>query len=76
MKLHTSNFVFRYWLILAADPLRWLSPIIFTLWSYLLILLLIYVYNALLHMHCVHILVMHKHKKHLCQDHKINTNHL
>ena len=39
MKLHTSNFVFRYWLILAADPLRWLSTIIFTLWSYLLILL-------------------------------------
>ena len=39
VKLHTSNFVFRYWLILAADPWRWLSQIIFPLWSYLLILL-------------------------------------
>jgi len=34
----------------------------------------IHVYNAVLHMQCVHILCMHKHKKHLCQDHKINTN--
>jgi len=40
MKLHTSNFVFRKLFILAINALRWLSPVTFTLCSYLLILLL------------------------------------
>jgi hypothetical protein len=35
-KMETSDFMFRYWFMFTAEPLRWMSPIILTLWSYLL----------------------------------------
>jgi hypothetical protein len=36
MKLETTMLVLIYWFILIVDPLRWLSPIIWILWSHLI----------------------------------------
>ena len=55
IQLQTSNFVFRYWFIFEAVPLRWLSPKIFTLWL-VLVPVEIFTSSSLLsvsNLHCI-----------------------